>query len=819
MSSRGKGRVVPHRQPKKDILFFVCGISLLTICLITMVSLGAVGRLLYFFVRLILGGWGFLLPMAGIIISLYVLMEKRWPHRWSQRWVGISVMVFSGLVLRHILDMRSMMMPIPNQDVFDHIWFSLLGDLEQGNRTRSEVGSGMVGAGSYALLYFLFDDTGAILTLLAAFICGLALVMGPPNYLNCSNYFRTLWQRIGDFPSHWMILRSLWRRVADFSFWRRVRQVNTGALDRGNRRPATPLRSGRMGGMKRSSHPARNRQNQNSPGGGVSSPTTLPVIHDFAAQKYQDQPDDGGRGENVTARHERSFPSLSPPVVNSLPSPPTVEYVMPSLSLLRRTNPPSECEKKEVEQEAVVLIDKLQSFGIHANVVSVHRGPSVTRYAIQPEAGIKVSRIASLGDDMALALAARSLRIEAPIPGESAIGIEVPNKKTSPVGLRELLDCRAFRESTSYLMIALGRDVSGSPIFADLAKMPHLLVAGTTGSGKSVCINVILVSLLYRARPDELRLVLIDPKMVELSTYNDIPHLLAPVVTDVKQASAALKQVVGEMERRYQLLKEAGVRDIYGYNEGIVSEHRAKGEGENPVEPQPLPWIVVVVDELADLMMVAPGEVEESIGRLAQKARAAGIHLILATQRPSANVITGIIKANIPTRIAFSVSSSVDSRIILDTTGAERLLGKGDSLYTPVGSRKPVRLQGALVQDGEVRGVVEHVKRQQTAEYEDALLPESLQTQVEEGEASTTVHPTDPLFENAVRMAIEVGSVSTSMLQRRLRVGFSRAGRLMDMLEEQGVVGSSEAGGKARPVRITWEDWERYHQGTMKSLS
>lgn len=441
----------------------------------------------------------------------------------------------------------------------------------------------------------------------------------------------------------------------------------------------------------------------------------------------------------------------------------------------------------------------LEDFGVHAKVIRVARGPVITRYELAPAPGVKISRIVNLADDIALGLAARDVRIEAPIPGKAAIGIEVPNKQPRPVHFREVLETPEYRENSSKLCIALGKDIANQSVVANLAKMPHLLVAGATGSGKSVCITALINSLLFNARPDEVKFLMVDPKMVELSIYNGIPHLLAPVVTDPKKAAAALKWVVKEMETRYELFAASGVRDIERYNR-LKAEVQGKEQGE--MIPA-LPWIIVIIDELADLMMVAADEVEEAICRLAQMARAAGIHLVIATQRPSVDVITGVIKANIPSRISFAVSSQIDSRTILDATGAEKLLGRGDMLYSPQGLNKPVRVQGCMVSDEEVQRVISFWKAQGRPEYLD---PEGFTSLASAGKTEGSGID-DELFVDAGRLILTMGVASVSYLQRKLKIGYARAARLMDLLEENGIVGGYE-GSKARQILITIEEFE-----------
>ncbi|MCL6571226.1 MAG: DNA translocase FtsK, partial [Bacillus sp. (in: Bacteria)] len=454
------------------------------------------------------------------------------------------------------------------------------------------------------------------------------------------------------------------------------------------------------------------------------------------------------------------------------------------LKLPKKTDQSGEYEL--INKNAAKLERTFHSFGVKARVTQVHLGPAVTKYEVHPDVGVKVSKIVSLSDDLALALAAKDIRIEAPIPGKSAIGIEVPNSEVAMVSLREVLEATQNNKPDAKLLIGLGRDVTGEAVLAELNKMPHLLVAGATGSGKSVCINGIIVSILMRAKPHEVKLMMIDPKMVELNVYNGIPHLLAPVVTDPKKASQALKKVVSEMERRYDLFSHTGTRNIEGYNDH-VRRHNLEENDKQPL----LPYIVVIVDELADLMMVASSDVEDSITRLAQMARAAGIHLILATQRPSVDVITGVIKANIPSRIAFAVSSATDSRTILDMGGAEKLLGRGDMLFLPVGESKPVRVQGAFLSDQEVEDIVEFVIGQQKAQYQVEMIPDDI--------PEVTGVVDDTIYDEAVELIIEMQTASVSMLQRRFRIGYTRAARLIDEMEARGIVGPYE-GSKPRTV-------------------
>ena len=472
---------------------------------------------------------------------------------------------------------------------------------------------------------------------------------------------------------------------------------------------------------------------------------------------------------------------------NVLQTPPKYEF--PPLTLLSIPQQAALDNTEWLEEQEELLNTTFNNFHVGAHVINVSQGPAVTRFEVQPDPGVKVNKITNLSDDIKLSLAAKDIRIEAPIPGKSAIGIEVPNKESKPVFLREILRSPVFTKSESPLTVALGLDISGDPIVTDIRKMPHGLIAGATGSGKSVCINAILTSILYKAKPHEVKLILIDPKMVELAPYNSVPHLVAPVITDVKAATAALKWAVEEMERRYELFAHAGARDLTRYNT-IVSGREIPGET--------LPYIVIVIDELADLMMVAPGDVEEAICRIAQKARACGIHLLVATQRPSVDVITGLIKSNIPTRISFTVSSQVDSRTIIDIGGAEKLLGRGDMLFLGNGTSKPVRVQGVYVSDDEIERTVDHVKKQMKPNYlfkQEDLLAKSEQSESE-----------DELFFDACQFVVEQGGASTSSVQRKFRIGYNRAARLIEEMESQGII-SEARGTKPRDVLISEDEF------------
>lgn len=494
------------------------------------------------------------------------------------------------------------------------------------------------------------------------------------------------------------------------------------------------------------------------------------------------------------------------PQSSTTPSNVPKKYMFPPLSCLQKGKGGGGDSARELKETAARLQQTLHTFGVNVTITNISQGPSVTRYELQPEQGVKVSKIVGLADDIKLNLAATDIRIEAPIPGKAAIGIEVPNKENTPVALRDLLESKEFKEFPSKIAFAVGKDIAGKVVVADIGKMPHMLIAGATGSGKSVCINTLIMSILYKAHPDEVKLIMVDPKVVELSVYNGIPHLLIPVVTDPKKASAALHWGVTEMEDRYKKFADLNVRDLKGYNEKITAM-REKGENV----PANLPQMIIIVDELADLMMVCPGEVEDSICRLAQLARAAGIHLIIATQRPSVDVITGLIKANMPSRVAFSVSSGVDSRTILDMNGAEKLLGKGDMLFYPQGYSKPARIQGAFVSDKEVSDVVDFLKNQTLGNVYAEDIEEKIKnigSSSSQSGATGDGSAVDELFADAGKFIIDKDKASIGMLQRVFKIGFNRAARIMDQLHDYGVVGEDE-GTKPRKVLMSEEQFEQ----------
>lgn len=492
--------------------------------------------------------------------------------------------------------------------------------------------------------------------------------------------------------------------------------------------------------------------------------------------------------------------------------PSEVGYSYPGADLLDESDKLNKTDvRKELQTNGQMLVETLQNFSVQTKIIDISRGPAVTRYELQPAAGVKISKITNLADDIALNLAASAVRIEAPIPGKAAVGIEIPNKVVNVVKMRELVNSSEFITSKSKLTVILGKDISGTVTVADLAKMPHLLIAGSTGSGKSVCINSFIISLLYKSTPDEVRLLLIDPKVVELGIYNGIPHLLVPVVTDPRKAAGALNWAVTEMLKRYNIFAENNVRDLESYNKLVTRNQKEKNtKGNENLEP--MPQIVIIIDELADLMMAAPNEVEDAICRLAQMARAAGMHLVIATQRPSVDVITGVIKANIPSRIALAVSSQVDSRTILDSSGAEKLLGRGDMLFSPIGSSKPKRVQGCYVTDREIEAVINFFKNNKSeSEYDQNVIEEIEKNAAAESDTKAKKNEDsedDPMLNDAIKCVVDAGQASTSLLQRKLRLGYARAARIIDQMEDRGIVGPYEGASKSRKVLLTAQQWK-----------
>ncbi|MDR7072202.1 DNA translocase FtsK [Fictibacillus barbaricus] len=760
---------------KEQITFEIAGLSLLALASLGLAKMGNVGMAFVHLLRFFSGEWYGVLLMACIVLSFYLIWKRSWPRVISKRLAGVYILFFSFLVLSHLTLFEHLTNGGAWKDAsvirntWELYWLQL-----QGTTSTNDLGGGMIGAIGFALFYFLFGSGGTKLVIFFLIIGSLLLITGKSLSVFLEKFIEGTNGLSVKLKESYQEKK---KAVKEERSKKAKEKANTPSLSEDDEEDAEEI---------------------------IISEE--PVIEDFTKRLQQTesgiQLKFGSQGFQDVVQAEKK-PDAQHEDQEAAPSPlpanfgdeviQNEHYKLPTMKHLRMPKGNGQHKDKQYatsKSNAKKLEKTFESFGVKAKVLKVHLGPAVTKYEVYPDVGVKVSKIVNLTDDLALALAAKDIRIEAPIPGKSAVGIEVPNQEISMVTLREVLEAPQFSGNQSPLAIGLGRDISGEPIIADLSKMPHLLVAGATGSGKSVCVNGIITSILMRAKPHEVKMMMIDPKMVELNMYNGIPHLLAPVVTEPKKAAQALKRVVSEMERRYELFSHSGTRNIEGYNESIRKQN-GRGDAKQPF----LPYIVVIVDELADLMMVASGDVEDAITRLAQMARAAGIHLIIATQRPSVDVITGVIKANIPSRIAFSVSSQTDSRTILDMGGAEKLLGRGDMLFFPSGAPKPVRVQGAFLSDEEVEIIVEHCVSQQKAQYQKEMIPtEEVDQPVMESE--------DDLFSDAVKLVVDMQTASVSMLQRRFRIGYSRAARLIDSMESKGIVGPYE-GSKPREVLIS----------------
>ncbi|MFP7494026.1 DNA translocase FtsK [Terribacillus saccharophilus] len=724
------------------------------------ISDGAIPNALEHLFRFFFGSWYFLLAIFMGGVGIYLMARCKKPNLFHKRLIGMYLITAGILLFTHIHAFEDKLSQVEQPSIIKTSWNYYLAYI-QDTINPAALGGGMVGAVLFALSYYLLSATGA--KIIAFFL----VVIGIMILSNTS------------LSSVVQKLVAMVRKGASASSDKLKDKLSE------NKQRKRTERSGR----KQKPKPVQAKKEEAAEAE-TESIYEEPIIQDFTNIAYAEPEPEP---EIIEPKQEAPLKTEEEATDEKEALPASElenrDYQLPSITLLKQPKKNSQKqERSQIQAVARKLEQTFQSFGVKAKVSKVHVGPAVTKYEVYPDTGVKVSKIVNLHDDLALALAAKDIRIEAPIPGKSAVGIEVPNKEVASVSLREVLDNSQMKNG-SKLSFALGRDISGESIVAELNKMPHLLVAGATGSGKSVCINGIITSILMRAKPHEVKMMMIDPKKVELNVYNGIPHLLTPVVTDPKKASRALKKVVAEMERRYDLFSDSGTRNIEGYNAYIQKQNEQNDE-EQPF----LPFIVVLVDELADLMMVASSEVEDAITRLAQMARAAGIHLIIATQRPSVDVITGVIKANIPSRIAFSVSSQIDSRTILDSGGAEKLLGRGDMLFIPVGSSKPTRIQGAFLSDDEVENIVNHCIEQQKAQYQTDMIPD------EEQDVQTEVE--DDLYHDAVFLVTDMQSASVSMLQRRFRIGYTRAARLIDAMEERGVVGPYE-GSKPRQVLVS----------------
>lgn len=859
------------RKKKKATLgnvlkYEIYGIILITLSIIALAGEAAVGHALFKMSAMILGKFYFVIPLTGIYVGLTVMIHRKWPSKWSSRRTGIVMVVCAFALMSTISAMQYKLAPVlpltPRNvllQIHHDLQFALtkVGTTGVASMFNLDISGGYVGALEFILFYVLFGITGAKLMMLVMFAISFMLITN----LSYVELFSILKNRTGKLAVQLSRKYRLLRpspAAAEGKSGAKTKGIKIKSIPEADDYEDEDVEEALPAPDKARTKPVffqllgfKDKNEQAAPAvpseeeheyessdvnwndvelhtdADVEPQGNEPslIIRDFFDQiQREDRTYDEKDESGPHPEEESSVSYVSPSSLDSVdvpaddpnkgtpaagesefgsdeltgslpvlpPKPAPKPYRLPSFKLLSKGSSGAKAgDQADYMQTARKLEATLESFGVRAKVLEVVRGPAVTRYEIQPDIGVKVSRIVNLTDDIALALAAKDIRMEAPIPGKSAIGIEVPNSEVSVVTMREVMETPTFQDAESKLSIAFGRDISGQTIVGNLAKMPHLLVAGATGSGKSVCINGIITSILYKAKPDEVKFLMVDPKMVELNMYNGIPHLLAPVVTDPRRASLALKKIVVEMEKRYEMFSKSGARNVEGYNNMMK---------ENPAAI--LPYIVVIVDELADLMMVAANDVEDAIARLAQMARAAGIHLIIATQRPSVDVITGVIKANIPSRIAFGVSSQVDSRTILDMAGAEKLLGRGDMLFMPMGASKPVRVQGAFMSDQEVESIVDYVRGQAQAEYDETLIPEIDDTVGEPEEQL------DELYDQAVQIVLEAKQASVSLLQRRMRVGYTRAARLIDSMEARGIVGPYE-GSKPREVLTSVEQYRQ----------
>ncbi|MFS9450390.1 DNA translocase FtsK [Streptococcus cristatus] len=749
-----KAELERQKAIRRMIVTFVLAIALLFAAL----KLGAFGVTIYNLIRVLVGS----LAYVAILTSLFYLFFFKWLHKHEGKISGfISFFLGLSLIFQayfvHVLHLKG--------QVLSTTLTRVLTDL-LAFKVSSFAGGGLIGAALYAPISFLFSNIGSYFIGLLLILLG-ALLMSPWSLYDLAEKFSVAFQ-------NWREKEEEKRQLRFLEQEEKAAQAAMQAIEVEQAEAEVDPETGEILDVEDLSY----------------SPM------DFDEAEYAESGEyDPHEPLDFDSEEEIEEAEADTDVEVDFTAKESLDYKLPTINLFAPDKPKNQSKEKRIVRENIKILEEtFASFGIKVTVERAEIGPSVTKYEVKPAVGVRVNRISNLADDLALALAAKDVRIEAPIPGKSLVGIEVPNSEIATVTFRELWE-QSKTDASKLLEIPLGKAVNGSVRSFDLAKMPHLLVAGSTGSGKSVAVNGIIASILMKARPDEVKFMMVDPKMVELSVYNDIPHLLIPVVTNPRKASRALQKVVDEMENRYELFSKVGARNIAGYN-AKVAEYNAQSE----YKQVPLPLIVVIVDELADLMMVASKEVEDAIIRLGQKARAAGIHMILATQRPSVDVISGLIKANVPSRIAFAVSSGTDSRTILDENGAEKLLGRGDMLFKPIDENHPVRLQGSFISDEDVERIVAFVKNQAEADYDDSFDPgEVSESDLDTGGGDDEG---DPLFEEAKALVIETQKASASMIQRRLSVGFNRATRLMEELEAAGVIGPAE-GTKPRKVLQT----------------
>lgn len=767
MAAKKKSTTKKREQQRFSIE--IIGILFIILSLFAASQLGFVGILSANLFRFFVGNTFMFASLLVALYGGYLIFKGTEPPFKNKRLIGLGILYAGTLLLLH----ARLFAPIIHSDlnVISATLRFFMTDMAKNEIVQS-LGGGLIGAVLYAASYFLFSQWGTYL------VVGIFWFVGFFFIFDLS--FKTFMEMIRS------VVKQTSRSVQSFFAATLVRIRERQKLKEKSKTSSVMDKETTNKTLKSERKPLKKEQQA----GQIESNALTDNV-----EQQQLEIDSYQRRVQTDEQNKKRVVEEEPVSENKLDFEIKMEventdYQLPPVTLLDEIKETDQTnEYTLIQQNVKKLEETFASFGVDAKVTKANLGPAVTKYEIQPAVGVKVSKIVSLSDDLALALAAKDIRMEAPIPGKPFIGIEVPNSEVSLVAFRNVIEGQV-KNNEKLLEVPLGRDISGNVAMADLTKMPHLLVAGSTGSGKSVCINGIITSLLMKAKPNEVKLMMIDPKMVELNVYNGIPHLLTPVVTNPKKAAQALQKVVAEMEQRYELFAASGQRNITGYNQFVLERNLEEG-ANHPT----LPFIVVVVDELADLMMVASNEVEDAIIRLAQMARAAGIHMILATQRPSVDVITGIIKANVPSRIAFAVSSGTDSRTIIDSSGAEKLLGRGDMLYLPMGENKPVRVQGAFISDDEVERVVSYVTDQQGANYVEEMMP------VDEPE-SVGGEVQDEVYDEAVQMIVEMQTASISLLQRRFRIGYNRAARLIDEMEMRGIIGPSE-GSKPRKVNIT----------------
>lgn len=734
--------------------------------------LGYVGKMARGFALFLFGSLDWLFIAVTLCIGIYMLFKGKSPSFWSKKFIGLLFVSLGILVFAHINYITEITGGI--NDIYDATFKDISNTFEliKSGQDFSSPGGGVIGCSLAVVFNLLFAVTGTEIVSVLFIVVGIILFTG----FSIREFLDTAAEKGKD-----LIAKK-----------ETIKKENKDKKDDKNSGKDQDIND-----EKKESVVIIN--DNNAPKEVETTPETEPklVISSIDELKKMDKE---VKEENIESLLTDEYIEEEEKV-----KPKPSNYKLPTLSLLKDVEKKSKSNNQAIIEKNIGILEQtLREFGIFGKVVEVNSGPAVTQYEMELQTGTKLNKLLSINKEISLALAKKDVRIEAPIPGKSTVGIEVPNESISPVSLKEILEQVPQNKVNSKLLVALGKNIMGKARFCEIDKTPHLLIAGSTGSGKSVCINCVIASILMRCKPDEVKLVLVDPKKVELSMYNGIPHLLMPVVTDSKKANVALQKMVDEMERRYDQLEEKNVRNIAGYNEWVEKENKVRSEEDKIPK---MPYIVVIVDELADLMMVAGKEVEDSIMRITQKARAAGIHLIVATQRPSTDVITGVVKANIPSRISFAVSSGIDSRTILDAVGAEKLLGKGDMLFIPMGESSPERIQGAYVSDGELEALVDYTAKQQKAQFEEKFM--NLESAKEQGNAGGEVNSPDeeyddPLYDEIVEFVITSGKASASLLQRRFKLGYNRAARIVDLLEERGIIGPQN-GSKPREVLVKME--------------